>query len=404
MHAPRRRRESGTTLIWSIVALAVVGGLVAAGTGTLRATSSQVETTFRQEAQAVDIARAGLIDAFAWFRRQPNQPVAVFDPQLDLAASPPVNETDEPWIGLVREFDIAPGFVGRYEVRRWVDKDGNGTADSGEGVSDLSALRGQPGAGTVWLLEAHGIVYRQVDPLLPWYQEPNYRIAGAVATTEIRQLAIVPPGDAALCCATGSAVTAGTNARILASHATGILYPTGSGPASTGGSQITADYAQAGIPDFDASWAGVFGSTQGDLRDMATVRLEPGEAIPSPLPDFAVVFAEGDVTVTSAAPLVGTGLVIVNGDLTLASGNNSFFTGVIYVTGNYTQAAPSLVRGTVIVLGSVNVSGAGDISELQFDASVTSLLNGNIGPYRLSRGIRRLDSTGVGGEAIPEVR
>ena len=62
------------------------------------------------------------------------------------------------------------------------------------------------------------------------------------------------------------------------------------------------------------------------------------------------------------------------------------------------QRAPSLVRGIVIVRGSALIEGASDIAELVFDADVTSIINGQIGPYRLSRGMRRVDSTDVGGE------
>ena len=74
------------------------------------------------------------------------------------------------------------------------------------------------------------------------------------------------------------------------------------------------------------------------------------------------------------------------------------FTGIIYVTGDYEQRAPSLVRGIVIVRGDALVQGSGDIAELVFDPDVTSLINGSVGPYRLSRGVRRIDSVEIGGE------
>jgi hypothetical protein len=367
------------TLVWGLVALVVIGGIVAAGTLTFRATGTQVETTFRTEAQTLDIARAGIIDAYAWFRRQPSQPVTVFAPRRDLSAVPAVNETDDASIGLVREFDVSPGYRARYEVRTFVDADSDGAHDTGEGVFDLTAARSLVGAGTVWLIESHGIVYRQVDPNVAWNVAPNYRVAGATAVSEIRQMSVVPPGEAPLCVDSGIAARAANRSRIVADGVTGIVYAESTGTANTSGSDI---------------------STPTLLREMASIRLTAADPFPSPLPELPFVFVDGDITITSAASLQGTGLMIVDGDLTLDVGNNSYFTGIIYVTGDYVQRAPSLVRGIVIVRGSARIEGSGDIAELVFDPDVTSLINGTIGPYRLSRGLRRIDSTDVGGELI----
>ena len=77
---------------------------------------------------------------------------------------------------------------------------------------------------------------------------------------------------------------------------------------------------------------------------------------------------------------------------------------IIYVTGDYTQLAPSLIRGVVIVRGAALIEGATDVSELVFDPDVTNLINAKIGPYRLSRGLRRIDSTEVGGELVQGAR
>ena len=383
--------------MWALVAFVIVGGIVAAGTQTLRATSGQIEVTFRTEAQALDVARAGIIDTFAWFRRQPSQPVAAFSPSRDLTADPPVNETDDPSIGLVRDFEITPGYRGRYEVRTYVDLDSDGLIEAGEGVADLTEMRSLPGTGTVWMIESHGFVYRQLDDSVAWDAEPNYRVAGAIASSEIRQLAVVPPGDAALCCSTGAGATVASKGRLIASGSTAIVYAESTGTPSTTGSDITASQTAAALPDYDDGWNAVFGSTPGELREMATLRLDAGDTIPSPLPDLAFVYAEGNITITSAAPLQGTGLLVIDGDLTLESGNNSYFTGIIYVTGNYVQRAPSLIRGTVIVRGTADIRGSGDIAELVFEDDITDLINGEIGPYRLSRGMRRLDTLSVGG-------
>ena len=71
-------------LVWALVAFVIVAGVVFAGGRSLRATASDTETRFRREGQAQDVARAGLVDAYAWFRRQSTQPVTTFAPQRDL--------------------------------------------------------------------------------------------------------------------------------------------------------------------------------------------------------------------------------------------------------------------------------------------------------------------------------
>ena len=163
-----RRNQSGSMLIWALVAMVVVMGVLFAGMDNLKASSVATETRFRTQGQALDIARAGVVDAYAWFRRQTSQPVFTFAPRRDLAAVPPVNETDDPAIGLVREFEISPGIWGRYEARKFADRDGNGRADPGEGVADATTDRGLTGAGTVWHIESRGYVYRRVDSSKAW--------------------------------------------------------------------------------------------------------------------------------------------------------------------------------------------------------------------------------------------
>ena len=89
----------------------------------------------------------------------------------DLAAVPPVNETDDAAIGLVREYEIGPNLWGRYEVRLTVpaepftDSNSNGVHDDGEPFTDtngnakrddaretrdVSIERGLAGSGAVW--------------------------------------------------------------------------------------------------------------------------------------------------------------------------------------------------------------------------------------------------------------
>lgn len=181
--SPRpKTRERGSALLMSMMTSLVLAGMVLATTGEISAMRRTTQIEFQAEAQARSLAEAGLVDAYAWFRRQAVQPVADFQPRLALSEDPPVNETDDPQIGLVREFEISPGLWGRYVVRRgtdgelFSDEDGNGVWTPGEyfqdlngdgrrtpgrGTRDVTAERGLPGTGAVWLVEATGTIFRR---------------------------------------------------------------------------------------------------------------------------------------------------------------------------------------------------------------------------------------------------
>lgn len=382
-------------LVWALVAFVIVAGVVFAGGRSLSATARDIETRFRREGQAQDVARAGLVDAYAWFRRQATQPVTTFAPQRDLLAVPPINETDDASIGLVREFEIAAGVWGRYECRVWSDRNGNGRADPGEGVRDVTAERNLPGTGTVWLLESNGFVYRRVNGAVAWDQAPNQRIARAVAATEIRRLNIAPPGIGALCCARGDAVTIGAQGRIDGAAAGGVLFPQSTGVPLISG-QIAGTPTFGTIPGYDGSVTSVFGMPLDELKGLATIRMPSADPLPDPIPDYSFVMVEGDLTITPAMRLRGVGMLVVDGDLTIEPNTNTFFGGLIYVTGDYVQESPSLVRGVVIVAGAATVTGVGDRAELVYDGNIVTELMQKSGQYRLARATRRVDRDVMG--------
>jgi hypothetical protein len=393
---PMRRNQSGSLLVWALFALVVLTGILFAGMDHLRASSVATETRFRAQGQALDLARAGIVDAYAWFRRQPSQPVTLFAPARNLAATPPINETDDPTIGLVRDFQISPGYWGRYEVRLFVDRNGNGRPDLGEGVFDATTLRGLAGAGTIWHIESHGFVYRRLNSSVAWNVDPNERVSGAVVATEVRRLSLVPPGAAAVCCARGDGVTVGNRGRIDGTTCAGAVFPTSTGsPTATG--ELSGAPPSGAVPGYDASWTAVFGVTADELKALASVRMPGTQALPNPFPEYGLVFVEGNLTVTGAAPLKGSGILVVDGNLTIAANSATYFTGLIYVTGNYVQSAPSAVRGSVIVGGTVNVTGAADFAELTYDHGVIDALLQEIGSYRISKAMHRLDADVIGG-------
>ena len=390
------RKQAGSLLVWALFALVVLTGILFAGMEHLRASSVATETRFRAQGQALDLARAGIVDAYAWFRRQSTQPVSTFAPVRNLAAVPPINETDDPTVGLVREFQISPGYWGRYEVRLFSDRNGNGRPDTGEGVFDATTLRGLGGTGTIWHIEAQGYVYRRIDPSVAWNVAPNDRVSGAVVASEVRRLSLVPPGAAGACCSRGDRVTVGNRGRIDGNDGAGAVFPSSTGsPTATG--ELSGVPASGSVPGYDASWTAVFGVTADELKALASVRMPGTQALPNPFPENSLIFVEGNLTVTSAAPLNGTGILVVDGNLTIAANSASYFTGLIYVTGNYSQSAPSTVRGSVIAGGTLNVTGAADFAELTYDHGVIDTLLQEIGTYRISKAMHRLDADVIGG-------
>lgn len=394
--AMRRAQRGAALILWSFFTVAVVFGLLVSGLDSLHASSRGAATRFRDQGQALDVARAGVVDAYAWFRRQPAQPVGAFTPRRDLTAIPPVNETDDPSVGIVREFEISPGYYGRYEVRAFDDRNGNGRADPGEGVVDVTPNRALTGSGAAWHLESHGFVYRRVDATKPWNVEPNERVAHASVSTEIRRMALVPPATSALCCSRGDRVTVGARGHVDGVGAGGVTFAPSTGtPTVTGDLVGTPTYGS--VAGYDASWGAVFGVTPDELKALASVRMPGGGSLPQPFPSDGLVFVEGNVTATAAAPLKGTGILVVQGNLTIATGSNSYFSGLVYVTGNYVQNAPSMVRGTVIVGGTATVQGGTDFAELFHDGGVLGRLLAEVGAYRISRALHRTDVMPGGG-------
>ncbi len=401
-----RRATQGIALIWALFAAMVISGVILSGTNTFIAMRTMGTSGFRAEMQARSVAEAGLVDAYAWFRRQTTQPVATFAPVRNLAAIPAINETDDASIGLARDYEILPSLWGRYEVRKtklaetWVDANANGLYDYGESYTDtnssgkrdpstetrdVSAERGLSGAGTVWRLESVGTVYNRPDQLQALGAGPNQRIASTRLAAEIRRLAIVPPATAAVCARTLSTVVLGNRSRLTGGLKSGLIGPTGTGSPSLGG-EITGTPANGTVPlPWNDTVALVFGVSLTELKAMSDGSYTNVANFPSPIGDYTLHVMEGNITFDAAMPLRGTGVVVVAGNCTLAASSNSFFNGVLYVQGNLQIRAPVYLRGTVIVTGSVDIAGTGgDYSELNYDGGMISLVLKTMGQYRFS--------------------
>ena len=201
-----RRDQGGSALIMALFVTIFTLGIVITGSTLLKENQTRVETQFLLHGQAVNFARSGLTEALNWFRRQTTQPVAVFAPIDDPGAIPPVLDTEDEEIGLVREFKITGNIWGRYEVwKEWnTDPDPIRLAWRQKmQVRDISALRDVSGTGAAWGLKCIGYIYRQFDNTVAYNEKPNQILASEILSVEITRLSFALPGQAALCTDTG---------------------------------------------------------------------------------------------------------------------------------------------------------------------------------------------------------
>src|SRR5712675_1612201 len=142
---PACRLQQGSALIWALFFVAVTAGLLITNSWEMQANRTAMDVRYRKSAHARMIAQSALTDATAWFQRQSAQPVTTFAPKLDPEADPPLNETVDPTVGLVREFEVRGGLWARYEVRK-------------DECLDVSSSYGET-AGKVWDVGARGILF-----------------------------------------------------------------------------------------------------------------------------------------------------------------------------------------------------------------------------------------------------
>lgn len=393
------RGERGFALVMAVFALSFVLLVLLSALTMTQFTKEIINNRLRYQGQTINAANAGLVEGLDWFRRQP-QPVTTFTPVRNLAASPPINDTDSVTspVSINREFEIsAPGRVwGRYEVRR-------GTAAAGTGVLDLTQNRGKTGTGRVWQLESEGIIYIQNDPSVAFDAAPNRVVARELLRSEIQRLSINLPANAAILCQRGSAITVGntsTRVRVVGgSQGYGLGYPP-----STGSPTITAGtpaVSLTGTPS--AQTAGVtqpftvdavFGISYQELLSVADISATAVADLPNPLPRSMQIIvlnvgAGNTATFTNARRLTGSGILVVIGNLTIDPSSFSNWSGIVYVNGNYTQGVDSTVSGAIVVAGAtstVRVNGSSsDFAECYYDPFILNQVAQQIGQFRFSR-------------------
>lgn len=371
----------------------VAAGIVLTGAILLRAHQTKTEVNFRTRGQASQFARAGLIEALGWFRKQSAQPVLTFQPRLDLVANPPVTETADPEIGLVREFQISGSVWGRYEIWRQWDADPIPERLAWRRlmqVRDVSTERGAAGSGSVWLVKSVAHVFRRNDVAKAYNEQPNHVLGTATVETELRRLTLVPPGMAAVCVGTarGSRITDKVN--IQGATGAAVYLRAGNGTPSVSGGAITVG-GVVGSTSYDDTTQAVFGVSEEDLRGLADDRITQASAFPATLPARSLYHVTvPTLDFTSTRRLDGNGIVYVSGDVDFQGGNMSFFTGLLFVHGNVTMRETLEFNGTLICTGTVNIEGSADWINITYDDGSLNTLRTEIGQYRLSGAIRSL--------------
>ena len=387
---PERESERGTALILALLFTTVVVGVVVTGTLTLRSQITKNRTLFITNYQAVMAARSGLTEALSWLRRQTSQPVTAFAPQLVPTANPPMLDTDDPDIGLVRDFQISGNLWARYEVwKEWsTDPDPDRLAWRQQfACSDISEPKAGRTPGAAWRLRSVGYVYRRHDQNVAFNVDPNVVLATESTETDILRAVINLPGEAAVNVGAGGSCVINTNARINGGPTAGIYYPRGSGRPTTGPRserRVTGSPALSRTPTYDDSYEAVFGLTFAEISSMADLIVTDAADFPNPIPDNALIVVDigSTFTVDASHPLTGTGLVVVHGNMDMSTGNNSLFSGMLYVDGDFTMRAPSEINGCVLVTGGMTVQGSGDYATINFDEDALSALMANFGAYR----------------------
>ena len=375
-------KKNGMALVWVMIAMTMMLSMIAVGVVIMQRTISILDTDFEYYGQAVSMAKAGLSDSMAWFRRQTTQPVIIFSPQRDLESEPPINETDDPAFGIIREFEIdGPGRIfGRYEVSKTV-------------VENVSAQRGFSTSNSIWYLEATGYVYLRENLDLPFDIFPNRILSYTRFGTEIRRNCIVLPAPAAIATADPNQCIIGSGVTVSGGIKYGIAFPPNGTPKLKNGSIVTGlPTPTAQVIPFLSAPEQIFGMTEAELRSIADYVVTSADDVPNPVPDYKIVFIDGNATFNSSRILNGTGILYCTGNMTIASNSESVWNGIIYCKGNYRQLSPSSVNGTIIGLGLINLENtAGANTVVNFNQGIIDQIQNRSNQYKFNKGMFQLE-------------
>ncbi len=372
-----RRREEGTILIWALMVVMLTSGMVISHSTYMAAARATRETRFSRDTLASAFARSGVTDTVGWFRRQTTQPVQSFLPLLDPTGNPPIHDTIDPTVGLVREFEIQGNLRGRYEVR---------TAEA----SDISPQRGLTIPGSVWQIGVRSYVYRAIDPTVPYDQPPNRMISVDTMTTEIRNAQLNLPAQTPLMLDEVGDLNIGFNTTVDGSGEAAIAYKQ---PlvmtVSTIDAGATIIGAELAMPSYDASALTVFSMSMHELRAFADMVVRVGTS-DIPLDDSnkkvikdAIVVVAGD-ELTADPIYVENSLVVYDGSMVRTGLAETQIQGVLYVNGDVKIDAPFVLRGAMVVRGEVRIGESGRVA-IHGDRHVVARVRQNLNRYRERR-------------------
>lgn len=356
--------------------------------------------------QAKNVARAGLVEAHLWFRKQSAQPVAKLAPDSDSifkpldTGIPETRDTLDPVIGLVKEYSLneTSHLWARFEVPRQEAgytsfTDSSYIADAVHDISDRRIPGAKRGDGVAWSLLSRGTVYLRKDPSLPFNQAPNVVLAHSRATTEIRRLDLKLP-IAAVVVNNSAGITLTTNARMNGGGVglglgrfNGVEIDLGSLDSS---SQISGSPVQDVVTDPAAlDVQGFFGVVSDqDLKRMADIVVSNVSQLPTPYPSMSLVFIDGNADFSDTGHVLqGGGILYVKGNLKLPASANTLFSGVIFVDGDVDIKAPALISGALLVKGSLKMGGLTSVAEVDYDPGIINTLVRQIGQYREDRSV-----------------
>ena len=230
--------QKGSALIMASIFMIVATYLVTIGAKLVSDTNKQAKQRELFVGEAENVARAGLIDAKAWFIRQTANGGLVFgntSSSVTVGMTPTVNpsytsadqafnpiynasnpqgsDTSEPNFGIVQEYPLDQAvtskatYWARYEIKRQPTGAYDPTA-----VHDVTGKRNDSyinGDGLVWNIISTGYVYKRMDRSTAgtpatWVYPYNYGvttgdfgktkiIAKAQFSTEIRKLSLIMP-------------------------------------------------------------------------------------------------------------------------------------------------------------------------------------------------------------------
>lgn len=355
------RSKDGFILLLVIIIISILSVFIAVGMALVLNIQRSLKVNFDVNLKADEVANAGIEDAISWFKRQLSQPVLEFSPQG--------SDTEDPTIGLVREYQISGNIYGRYEVPK-------------SEVKDVSIERGIQQSGSIWKLVSYGYVFQRLDPNKNFNESPNRILGQSKISTEIRRIGVNLPIESAILA--DKNVKVGRGGRVRAASSNDIAIAT-NGRTEISQGEVVGRYLEN--QNMSLSPQSIFGLSLDELSNLADISVSGVDELPEKLPNSALIYINGNAQFRSNRPLNGGGILIVNGNLNIQAGSNSNFTGIIYVSGNansnYIQQAPSLISGCLVVTGSVvNIEGTGEISEVDYDRNIIDMMKRRVGLYR----------------------